>query len=742
PSFCSSSYHSLSSNHSLTHSFLLTHLLQCSNEGGEMLVVLSLSFFFSLGLSYPQAEPTRPVDIWNPFGTTTTPRPSGKSITDKEVLIRLPIGDIVGKKERLSDLPWTADQDPLDQIPAFRDRLEPNPLPSNNTVTVFTFLGVPYAQPPTGERRFKSPQQLIELPTSPYVASTWPSSCAQDVETAPSFTLNNPYPFTVGEDCLYLNIFTPDVGKSSGLRYPVIVFFHGGNFQTGSANEWPGHGLASRGVVVVTANYRLGAFGFMTLGDSNGNWGLQDQRLSLSWVQQYISSFGGDPRAVTIIGHDAGGVSVGLHMLSPLSKNLFRAAASMSGSEVSYHSTIGKPALAFNNTLKLGRYLGCTQALPQNVWDCILTRSTDDIVRACTSVPTPFNRYLFMPTVDGVNVVSNPLWALNNIPEGRAIYASPVHYLTGMNAQDGTEVILEDRYLGEFNQWNNVDEEYMKSRALEYSFRHNYTMNKEAIAEAIISHYTYWPDRANEWMKREKFIEMATDAYYTAPISLSAHLHSQAGSRTFMYVNNYNFSRDNDALRFIPSWMAVCHDCDLYLLFAYPFLDSSLRPKVLENASFTSTDKNASQLFSSLFRRFAYHQDPNLLYDGSWSPFEPRGHWYMNFNYSKYDEMTAPGKLERDYRYEDVAFWNEYIPQLVNYMTTTFAPEEVSVRRELITFQWIVGVLVILLILFIVLAGSFGYKIFEGKHYEEVEMNKLVNIRSDLPSQNSMYPPQ
>lgn len=122
-------------------------------------------------------------------------------------------------------------------------------------------------------------------------------------------------------------------------------------------------------------------------------------------------------------------------------------------------------------------------------------------------------------------------------------------------SQKSIQVILEDRYLAEYNQFNNVDEEYMKSFALEYSFRHNYTMNKEAIAEAIISRYTFWPDRANEWMKREKFIELTTDCYYTAPIALSAHLHSAAGSRTFMYVNNYNFSRDNDALRFIPSWM-------------------------------------------------------------------------------------------------------------------------------------------------------------------------------------------
>lgn len=106
----------------------------------------------------------------------------------------------------------------------------------------------------------------------------------------------------------------------------MIVFFHGGNFQTGTANDWPGHVLASRGIVVVNVNYRLGAFGFMSLGDRDtGNYGIHDQRAALTWVQLHIASFGGDPQAVTIVGHDAGAVSVGIHMLSPYSKSKFYA---------------------------------------------------------------------------------------------------------------------------------------------------------------------------------------------------------------------------------------------------------------------------------------------------------------------------------------------------------------------------------------------------------------------------------
>lgn len=142
----------------------------------------------------------------------------------------------------------------------------------------------------------------------------------------------------------------------------------------------------------------------MSLGDSQtGNYGLQDQRLALEWVRDHISSFGGDPLQVTIVGHGAGAVSVGLHMQSSASSStshsfclqlldvfcfvdLFRAAAAMSGADVSYDQVITYPSLAFNNTIALGRFLGCSEATAESVWNCIQTRSTNDIVQASVDV--------------------------------------------------------------------------------------------------------------------------------------------------------------------------------------------------------------------------------------------------------------------------------------------------------------------------------------------------------------------
>uniref|UniRef100_A0A915PEC8 Ribosomal protein L23/L25 N-terminal domain-containing protein n=1 Tax=Setaria digitata TaxID=48799 RepID=A0A915PEC8_9BILA len=691
-----------------------------------------------LSLDGKRVEPTRPA---NPRGEESA-WSSGKHSEQGDVLVRLSIGKLLGQKVTVYNVPWTPNRDPVEQIRHDWIHFEPNPVAIINNITIMTFLGIPYAEPPISQRRFKLPQLLTELPgEQPYTAFQYPPSCAQNVEARPTLFINDPYPFRVSEDCLYLNIFTPSISLGG---MPVIVFFHGGNFQTGSSSEWPGQVLSSRGIVVVTVNYRLGAFGFLSFGDKNtGNYGLEDQRIALQFVQHHIASFGGDPRQVTIVGHDAGAVSV----------DLFRAAVAMSGAEVSYHSTIGKPALAFNNTIKLGRYLGCTQPVAKHVWDCILTRSTNDIIQAVQTIPVgtvEYNRYLFLPHIDGRFIPAHPLLLLNSVSAGTIDYPSAVPYLTGFNKDDGSEgsgrvglfvvwlttehsdgtifrILLENRLLGEFNDFVSVDQEYLKNYILEYAFRHNYTTNREAVVEAIIDHYTYWPDTSDENARKREFINMLTDAYYVAPISLSAHLHSAAGSQVFMYANNYEFGRGS----------GVCHDCDLYLLFGFPYMPKNLLPKYFESITWTDADRNASQLLTFVFRQFAMYKNPNIPTDSTWLPFEPRRHWYLNFNYSLYFDFTKLGVLERDYRWKSVSFWNIYIPSLVQYMTTTTSPLEVKIRKELVAYQIALSITICILFGVLVLMCLFAYQLFEGNPKQTA---KELDRRSLGP--NTMAPKQ
>lgn len=200
----------------------------------------------------------------------------------------------------------------------------------NDSITVYK--GIPYAASTAGENRWREPQ-----PRAPwkdiFLADNFGPPCPQI-----AFGPMNILP-TQSEDCLSLNIWTPV--KSLEKKMPVYVWIYGGRFIAGSGSEqaYDGTGLASKGVVVVTLNYRVGILGFLAtpeLSDesghnASGNYGILDQIAALKWVKENISAFGGDPCKVTIGGQSAGGASTAIHVLSPLSRGLFRAAIPQSG---------------------------------------------------------------------------------------------------------------------------------------------------------------------------------------------------------------------------------------------------------------------------------------------------------------------------------------------------------------------------------------------------------------------------
>ncbi len=199
------------------------------------------------------------------------------------------------------------------------------------------FLGVPFAQAPVGELRWKAPQ-----PVQPW----------EGVREAKQFGDDPMQPNIFGdmafrgtgrsEDCLYLNIWT--TAKTTADALPVLIYFNGGGLMAGSGSEprYDGSSIAKEGVVGVTANYREGVFGFFAHPDltaasdykGSGNYGFLDQVAAIKWVKENIADFGGDPDRITIVGESAGSFSVSLLMCSPLSKNLIAGAMLSSGAEV------------------------------------------------------------------------------------------------------------------------------------------------------------------------------------------------------------------------------------------------------------------------------------------------------------------------------------------------------------------------------------------------------------------------
>ena len=260
------------------------------------------------------------------------------------------------------------------------------------------FLGIPYAAPPTGELRWKAPAPHAAWTTA-LDASLFGPTCAQPITV---LTYNN------SEDCLYLNIYSPNTPRR---LLPVMVWIHGGSFVIGSGQWTDGSMLAVKGqVVVVTINYRLGPFGFLTdkvLDDENphhvsGNYGLLDQQAALKWVKRNIARFGGNPARVTIFGESAGGISVALQMIAPGAAGLFGRAINESGP-----GFLQPIALAQKQGDKLIATLGCRDA--SDVIACMRSKPTNEVLGAlpasalpASALPTnPKDGALWFPVVDG-----------------------------------------------------------------------------------------------------------------------------------------------------------------------------------------------------------------------------------------------------------------------------------------------------------------------------------------------------
>jgi len=201
-------------------------------------------------------------------------------------------------------------------------------------VTLREFQGIPYAAPPVGKRRWQPPQ-----PVEPWKgardAGRFAARCMQlPLYDDMVFRSNG-----MSEDCLYLNVWTP--ASASNARLPVLVYFYGGGYSGGDGSEkrYDGASLATKGIVTVTVNYRLGVFGFLALPalaaesphHAAGNYGLLDHVAALRWVQANIAQFGGDPSKITIGGESAGSISVSALMASPLSKGRIAGAIGESG---------------------------------------------------------------------------------------------------------------------------------------------------------------------------------------------------------------------------------------------------------------------------------------------------------------------------------------------------------------------------------------------------------------------------
>lgn len=263
------------------------------------------------------------------------------------------------------------------------------------------FKGIPFGQPPVGELRWKEPQPVKNWQGVRKTVKFGPRAMQRPIFGDMGFRSDG-----MSEDCLYLNVWTP--AKASKEKLPVLVYFYGGGFMAGDGSEgrYDGESMATKGIVALTVNYRLGVFGFMAHPEltkesphrSSGNYAYLDMAAALRWVQQNIAAFGGDPKRVTIAGESAGSIAVSGLMASPLSKGLINGAIGESGSLLG-----GLPPVPLTSGEETG--LAFAKAVGANSLAELRAMPADQLLEATGKPGAP----RFSATVDGYFFPKAPL---------------------------------------------------------------------------------------------------------------------------------------------------------------------------------------------------------------------------------------------------------------------------------------------------------------------------------------------
>lgn len=471
---------------------------------------------------------------------------------------------------------------------------------------VRTYQGIPYAAPPVGDLRWQAPQAPASW-QSTRDGSVISERCAQ-----PNSLLS---PASSNEDCLYLNVHVPDdIGSS---KLPVMVWLHGGAFLSGSSAEYDMTALARKGrAVVVSLNYRVGAFGFfrqpeLVAQGQSSNLGLQDQQAALRWVQSQIGRFGGDASRVTIFGESAGGVSVCLHMVSPQSKGLFHRAISQSGP--CDLLTTSTPATMTAQSVSLGARLGCPEGPGQLA--CMRQKSADELMRASVPNGNEVNGVTvrWTPVADGITLTGDPA---SQVRQGQ-FHRVPV--IWGSNHDEGRLFVA-----GEYHQVNR----WFVSRADVDAYIAQIAGDDQALARKLTSTYSFWRYGTLD----KAFSAMLTDYYF----SCGAMRDAQSLSR-YVPTYHYEFTEAHTPAPLDPLMaLGAFHGAELaYLLQNNLIVPTPLPP--LDNAQ-----QKLSEQMIRFWGRFAATGNPNSFLPPYWPTFHEGRASSMDFNSSGLTVFGAP----------------------------------------------------------------------------------------------------
>ncbi|XP_038046536.1 cholinesterase 1-like [Patiria miniata] len=515
----------------------------------------------------------------------------------------------------------------------------------NVNKTIDVFKGIPFAEPPVGPLRFRPPVEKKPW-VGTYDATNFRDACMQN----PAYVGNPP----VSEDCLHLNIYAPKPALPEGA--PVMVWIHGGGFSSGSSRElmYQGQSLVASGdVIVVSINYRLNAFGFLTTGDEAlpGNVGLMDQVLALKWIKENIAAFGGDRNRVTIYGQAAGSASVSFHILSQLSEGLFDRAIMQSGTAFSPWAFSEDMERLRKQAFDIGQKLGCGASESTALVNCLRDKNATDIDRALGS-----SFHFFAAVVDGSFLVDTP----------EALYAAGrynhVDLLLGTTKDEGTLFILDQPRFSH----------YVTSKEPPTLSRQDFDElidgevfldgKMKPVDDAIRMQYIDWSkaDFSDHDYFRS-FVEYATDFYFASGTDMVARFHFNGNDSVFLYqmthVPSVSIFRQGG-----PGWLGCGNAEDISFVFGLPFI-SNMAPLY---AAFTDEERGLSVEFMQFWTSFAETGNPGVQKPRS-PPDSQRTFWpRFTVPEIEYKELSLNMNTSRALKSQQSYFWNSYIIELNN----------------------------------------------------------------------------
>ena len=490
------------------------------------------------------------------------------------------------------------------------------PIKGNSINGIYEFLGVPFAKPPIDSLRWRPPQDPTKW-DSVLTTQQFKPGCIQKDFTQGDTT----YTILGSEDCLYLNIWTPDTISKT---LPVMVFIHGGANQQGATDEvsggtqiYYGKNLAQRGhVVVVTIEYRLGSLGFLVhpgLDQENsnhvsGNYGLMDQIKALQWVRSNITAFGGDSSKVMVFGESAGGLDIGDLLFSPLAKGLFQRACIESAVPVAidYKTAEDKGIQFVNQYIQTGtdsEKIDYMRKLPE---DSLIKYLTNGLAGGI--VQTQWSPVLDNYIISGSPIIDLSLGKFNHVP-----------LIIGTNA----------------------DEMALSSPPIVYPAMVTSLMNLLVPAKYVSEGLNFYPPGSNNTEARNSYVQILTDKQFTSTVRRTSQLISENQNEpVWRYFLTY---KQSGILNSLGSY----HGLELFYVF-----------NNWENATlgsgklFTAQDDSLQNNMLKYWVNFANTGNPNGNSLPNWPEYNDSTDCYMEIN------ATSDG-TKSGVRTEKCNFWDE-----------------------------------------------------------------------------------